>query len=77
MTAPTTPCTSFLPAKPWKLREIVTQAALRYDADWVYFEPSILSLKVRENVDHLKVNKEKEIKGREILDDINFNNEFS
>ena len=37
------------------------------DAVRVYFEPSIQSLKVRENLDHLKVNKEKEIKGREIL----------
>ena len=33
----------------------------------VYFEPSILWLKVREILDHLKVNKEKEIKGRYIL----------
>ena len=37
------------------------------DADRVYFETLIQSLKVRENLDHLKVNKEKEIKGREIL----------
>ena len=43
-----------------------------YDAVRVYFEPSIQPLKVRENLDHLKVNKEKEIKGREILDYISF-----
>ena len=45
----------------------------KYDAVRVYFEPSIQSLKVRENLDHLKVNKEKEIQGREILFYIIFN----
>ena len=45
----------------------------KYDAVRVYFEPSIQSLKVRENLDHLKVNKEKEIEGREILFYIIFN----
>ena len=55
----------------WKLRQIAAQASAltltSYDAVRVYFEPSIQSLKVRENLDHLKVNKEKEMKGREIL----------
>ena len=45
-----------------------------HDAVRVYFEPPIQWLKVRENLDHLKVNKEKEIRGREILDYINFRN---
>ena len=42
------------------------------DAVRVFFEPSIQSLKVRENLDHLKINKETDIKGREILDYTNF-----
>ena len=43
-----------------------------HDEVRVYFEPPIQLLKVRENLDHLKKNKEKEIKGREILDYTNF-----
>ena len=47
--------------------------ALEYhDAVRVYFEPPIQLLKVRENLDHLKINKEKEMRGREILDYIIF-----
>ena len=72
----TRPCTaSFLPANTVKITWNRHQNYLLhelYDAVRVYFEPSIQLLKVRENLDHLKVNKETEIKGREILDYTNF-----